>query len=80
MISKRHICRIALSEPAILGFKLEMGKKAMELSERLSSPMARAPVGRDAAWLPGFMMAVVRAPKLPIDLSAWLSGILDNSN
>ena len=30
-------------------------------------PRARAPLGRDGAWLRGFVIAVIRAPMHPID-------------
>ena len=42
-------------------------------------PRARAPLGWDAALLRGFVMAVIRAPMLPMDRAARLIEIHDNS-
>jgi len=43
-------------------------------------PRARAPVGPDAAWFHGFVLAVISGPMLLIDSAARLIEISDSSN
>jgi len=43
-------------------------------------PEGSLPLGWDAGWLLGFVMAVIRAPMLLIDSAARLIGIRDSSN
>ena len=51
-----------------------------EYGSDLHFPRGRAPVGRDASWSPGFVLAVIRAPMLLINSAARLIEIRDSSN
>ncbi len=54
--------------------------KLGEYGSDLPFPRARAPLRRDAAWLRGLVLAVIRGPILPIDSAARLIEIRNSSN